>query len=177
MTRPPIPGEPYRIIASQRTRVLDHLLALDDDDRYGRFATSLSDTGIAAYVGRIDFERDIGLAVAAVDEPVIGFVHLAVHGDSAELGASVSAPWRKQGVARLLFEATVETARMLEIREIHLATAHPVARYIFAKLGLSCLRNETYPRGIVVLAPKADIHAVSFSATATTDSAPGAGIR
>ena len=77
MTRPPIPGEPYRIIASQRTRVLDHLQALDDDDRYGRFATSLSDTGIAAYVGRIDFERDIGLAVAAVDEPVIGFVHLA----------------------------------------------------------------------------------------------------
>ena len=147
----PMLGEPYRVTALQRALVLAHLLALSKDDRYGRFATSLSDGGIAAYVDRIDFKRDIGLAVAGGDGGVIGFIHLAVHGEAAELGASVSAPWRKQGVAQQLFGTAAIQARAAELREIHLATAHPVARHIFANLGYPLRLNPTYPRGIVGL--------------------------
>lgn len=143
--------EPYRITALQSSSVLAHLLALNEDDRHGRFATTLSDMGIEAYVSRIDFEKDIGLAVAAADEKVIGFIHLAVHGNSADLGASVSLPWRKLGVAHQLFQTAASHARAVGLREIHLASAHPVARHIFAKLGYACLLHPTYPRGVVKL--------------------------
>lgn len=144
-------GGPCRIAASQRPAVLKHLLGLSDDDRYGRFATSLSDAGIESYAGRIDFERDICLALAGGDGGIIGFLHLAVHGNAAELGASVSASWRKQGVARRLFGVAVRSARQAGIGEIHLATAHPVARHIFAGLGHPCQLQATYPRGVIRL--------------------------
>lgn len=147
----PIVGEPYRVIAYHRPTLLTHLLDLNDDDRYGRFATSLSNAEITSYVNRIDLERDIGLAVASADERIIGFIHLAVHGDAAELGASVSAPWRRQGVAQQLFKAAVKSARSAGIREIHLATAHPVARHILTRLGYPCRMQMTYPRGVVPL--------------------------
>lgn len=150
---PPILRGPYRVADAHRASVLAHLLALDNDDRYGRFATSLSDAGISAYVGSIDFTRDIGLAVAGADEQVIGFVHLAVHGDSAELGASVSASWRKLGVAHRLFKTAAIQGSATGIREIHLATAHPVARHIFKTLGYECLMNPNYPRGVLGLWP------------------------
>lgn len=147
----PISGEPYRVANGQSASVLAHLLALDNDDRYGRFATALSDAGIAAYVSRIDFTLDIGLAVAGADQQVIGFIHLAVHGDAAELGASVSPHWRKQGVAHRLFKTAAIQARAAGVQEIHLATAHPVSRHIFTKLGYECHLNPSYPRGIVGL--------------------------
>lgn len=146
---PPIVREPYRVTACQRPALLLHLQGLNDDDRYGRFATSLSDAGIASYVSRIDLQEDIGLAVASADERIVGFIHLAVHKDTAELGASVSAPWRRQGVAQQLFIAAVESARDVGVREIHLATAHPVARHILAILGYPCRMQMTYPRGVV----------------------------
>lgn len=148
---PPIVGEPYRVIAFHRPALLTHLLDLNDDDRYGRFASSLSDAGIASYVNRIDLEKDIGLALASADGRMIGFIHLAIHGDAAELGASVSAPWRRQGVAQQLFKAAVKSARNAGICEIHLATAHPVARHILARLGYPSRMQMTYPRGVVPL--------------------------
>lgn len=147
----PILGQPYRVTDEHRASVLAHLLALDNDDRYGRFATALSDAGISTYVSRIDLTRDIGLAVVGADEKVIGFIHLALHRHSAELGASVSEHWRKQGVAYRLFKTAVIQARVAGIREIHLATAHPVARHIFTKLGYECQLNPSYPRGVVGL--------------------------
>lgn len=147
----PMLGEPYRVSNEQRASVLAHLLALDNDDRYGRFATSLSDAGISTYVSRIDFMLDIGLAVAGADKQVIGFIHLAVHGEAAELGASVSALWRKQGVAHQLFKTAAIHAESAGMRAIYLATAHPVARHIFTKLGYECHLNSSYPRGVVRL--------------------------
>ncbi len=147
----PLFGEPFRVTTGERPAVLAHLLQLSADDRYGRFATSLSDNGIEAYVARIDFARDIGVATAGNNGQVTGFIHLAVYGDSAELGASVGARWRRQGIARQLFSGAVELALMGGIREIHLATGHPVARRIFAGMGYPCLLRASYPRGVVEL--------------------------
>lgn len=61
----PMLGEPYRVTAFQRTTVLAYLLALSEDNRYGRYAMSLSDAGTAVYVGRIDFELRIPTIVTA----------------------------------------------------------------------------------------------------------------
>lgn len=145
----PLLGEPFRVTAGERPVVLAHLLQLSADDRYGRFGTSLSDNGIEAYVACIDFARDIGVATAGNNGQVTGFIHLAVYGDSAELGASVGARWRRQGIARQLFSGAVELALMGGIREIHLATGHPVARRIFTGIGYPCQMRTTYPRGVI----------------------------
>jgi GNAT superfamily N-acetyltransferase len=139
-------GEPRRLTAVARPAVVAHLLALSADDRYGRFATTLTDTGIAVYGERIDFARDLCFATCEPDGVISGFIHLAVHGDVAELGASVLPPWRRQGLARSLFGRALTAAAAGGIGEVLLATGHPAARHICAGLGYAMQENRTYPR-------------------------------
>ncbi len=142
---------PLRLSAVWRPAVLKHLLALNQDDRYGRFASPLPDEGIAAYVERIDFHKDYGFATIEPDGQLSGFIHLAVYGSFAELGASVLAAQRRQGRARRLFQAALAYAAEQGIREIHLATGHPVARRICAGLGYGMTESVGYPRVRVFL--------------------------
>ncbi|MGB4063112.1 MAG: GNAT family N-acetyltransferase [Azonexus sp.] len=137
-------GKPRRLTTAARPAVLAHLLALSADDRYGRFATALSDAGIVAYVARIDFAGDLCLATQESDGRLSGFIHLAVHGAVAELGASVLPQWRHQGRARLLFGAALAAASAGGMREIHLATGHPAARHICAGLGYAMTEGAGY---------------------------------
>ena len=140
-----------RLTADWRPAVLGHLLALSRDDRYGRFASPLPDDGIAAYVGRIDFAEDPCFATFGADGRIDGFIHLAVHGRVAELGASVLADRRRQGIARRLFRTALAHAGRAGIGEIHLATGHPVARRICAGLGHVLAEGKGYPRVRVLL--------------------------
>lgn len=135
-----------RLDAIWRPAVGKHLLALSPDDRYGRFASPLPDEAIAAYVARIDFAHDLCFATVEGDGRLSGFLHLAVHGQFAELGASVLSGQRRQGRARRLFKAAFASAADQGIREIHLATGHPVARHICAGLGYEMKDGEGYPR-------------------------------
>lgn len=144
--------ETVRLGAVWRPAVEKHLLALSPDDRYGRFASALSDAAVAAYAGRIDFARDLCLAIVEADGRLSGVIHLAVHGQVAELGASVLPGWRRQGRARRLFAAALDAAAVLGIREVHLATGHPAARHICGGLGYSLREGAAYPRLRVVLA-------------------------
>jgi len=139
-------GEPRRLTAAARPAVLAHLLALSADDRYGRFATALSDAGIAAYVERIAFAHDLCFATREANDDLSGFIHLAAHGDVAELGASVLPTWRRQGRAWQLFGTALITAAAGGIHQILLATGHPAARHICGGLGYAMRENTTYPR-------------------------------
>lgn len=129
-----------------RPAVLAHLLALTSDDRYGRFATALSDNAIVAYTERIDFTRDLCFATFEPDGQLSGFIHLAVYGEVAELGASVLPPWRAQGRAWWLFATALAFAASIGIQEVHLATGHPVARRICGGLGYGMRAGMGYPR-------------------------------
>lgn len=139
-------------MAAARPAVLAHLLALSAEDRYGRFATALSDAGIVTYAERIDFAGDLCFATLESDERVSGFIHLAVHGAISELGASVLPPWRRQGRAWHLFRAALAVASKGGIREVFLATGHPAARRICAGLGYRMLEGAGYPQVRVQLA-------------------------
>lgn len=142
-----------RLEAVWRPAVLKHLLALTPDDRYGRFASPLRDDGIAAYVQRIDFRHDLCFATVEPAGQLSGFIHLAVHGEAAELGASVRSSWRRQGRAKMLFAGALAAATGYGIREVHLATGHPVARHICAGLGYAMSEGAGYPRVKVRLSP------------------------
>ena len=144
-------NSPIRLDGNWRPAVLGHLLALDADDRYGRFATTLSDDGIAAYVGRLDFALDLCFGTLETEGSLSGFIHLAVQCPVAELGASVAADRRGQGRAYRLFQAALSYARRQGIHEIHLATGHPVARRICQGLGYLVESNPGYPRAKVFL--------------------------
>ena len=142
---------PRRLAETDRAWVEAHLLALDANDRYGRFATPLSDAGIAAYVTRIDFVSDLCFGIVETDGSLSGFIHLAVCGIVAELGASVATPLRQQGRARRLFAAALAAARQRGLQEIHLATGHPVARRICSELGHVIVDGHSYPRARVLV--------------------------
>lgn len=152
-----------RLRTSDRGAILDHLLALNADDRYGRFASALSDHAIAAYVGSLALDRDAGFGIGEVTGRLSGFIHLAVHGATGEIGASVLPPCRRCGQARQLFAATFHHARQIGMTHIHLATGHPAAIRISRSLACPVERRISAPRAIILLAQ--DLRAVTQQTT------------
>lgn len=142
---------PRRLGEADRAGVEAHLLALDANDRYGRFATPLSDAGIAAYAARIDFVSDLCFGIVETDGSLSGFIHLAVWEKVAELGASVATQLRRQGRARCLFATALAAAGHQGLLEIHLATGHPAARKICGELEHAILDSPSYPRARVLI--------------------------
>ncbi len=140
-----------RLSRLDRDVVFDHLSQLDDDDRHARFSMTLAEDKIRNYVERIDFQTDLCFGVCTTSRQLVGFIHLSVHGHIGELGASVLPDWRSQGLARVLFARALRTAKMLGIREIHLATGHAAAFRICLDLGYRMTAGESYPRARVLL--------------------------
>ncbi|MBL8418831.1 MAG: GNAT family N-acetyltransferase [Dechloromonas sp.] len=150
-----------QLAAADRAAILDHLLALNRDDRYGRFASAHSDHAIAGYVARLQFERDAGFGIVSEDRQLLGFLHLAIHTPTGEIGASVLPECRRRGLARRLFAAGFVLARQRGVDHIHLATGHPAALRICAALGNPVQLRPTAPRAIV------DLNAFAIFASAS----------
>ncbi|WP_119353943.1 GNAT family N-acetyltransferase [Azohydromonas sediminis] len=115
--RPPAPAfrwVPIRSLSERhRPRILAHLLALDEADRYLRFGHPATDAQIARYVDGIDFERDEVFGIFNRRLELIALAHLAYLGDSreAEFGVSVLPKARGRGYGARLFDHAVLHAR------------------------------------------------------------------
>ncbi len=121
--RTPLPtGEAFRWVPIRslgerhRSRMIDHLLALGESDRYLRFGYAASDDQIRRYVERIDFERDEVFGVFNRRLQLIALAHLASLADdgparSAEFGVSVLPHARGRGYGARLFDHAVLHAR------------------------------------------------------------------
>lgn len=102
-----------------RERILAHLLALDDHSRYLRFGYAATDSHLARYVDRLDFERDEAFGIFNRRLELIAMAHLAHPSERAtperpamaEFGVSVSTRARRRGFGRRLFEHAVLHAR------------------------------------------------------------------
>lgn len=94
-----------------RERLCRHFLCLDDDDRRLRFGGALPDEMIRDYVQAIDFARD--RVFAAFDErfEIIAAAHVGLVDGTAELGLSVLAGYRREGLARRLVGHAIRSAR------------------------------------------------------------------
>ncbi len=88
-----------------------HLLCLDEEDRRLRFGLALGDAEVRAYVARIDFARDAVFCVFGDDLEHLAAAHLARSDDGAELGVSVLAGHRGQGLGGALLERAHMHAR------------------------------------------------------------------
>jgi GNAT superfamily N-acetyltransferase len=103
--------------ARHRGRILAHLLALDDADRYLRFGYIASDAQIGHYVDLLDFERDEVFGVFNRKLELIAMAHLAYMGQgtgtssAAEFGVSVFKRARGRGIGARLFDHAMLHAR------------------------------------------------------------------
>ncbi len=107
-----------------REHLRAHFLQLDAEDRHLRFGSSLNDSAIIHYVDGIDFERDEIYAVADDAQTILGVVHIAVLPQEAELGLSVLAAARGQGIGNALFERAVMHLRNRCVREVLVRCLH-----------------------------------------------------
>ena len=107
-----------------RVRLRTHFLQLDATDRHLRFGSSLNDSAVIHYVDSIDFERDEVYAVADDMQRILGVVHIAVLPLEAELGLSVIAAARGQGIGNALFERAVMHLRNRCVREVLVRCLH-----------------------------------------------------
>jgi GNAT superfamily N-acetyltransferase len=101
----------HRLNESARAALLAHFLALPTQDQRLRFGSSISPEGIAAYVDKIDFDRDALFAVQDDRLALVGVAHVAFGDDLAELGLSVLPAHRGNGVGGALFERAATHAR------------------------------------------------------------------
>lgn len=127
----------------QRPRILAHLLALDDQDRYLRFGYAATDAHIGRYVDRLDFERDEVFGVHDWRLDLVAMAHLAYlghdvdHPTSAEFGVSVLPRLRGCGVGARLFERACLHARnrSIDILLVHALTENRAMLHIARAAG------------------------------------------
>ena len=113
-----------RLSDINREHLRAHFLQLNTEDRHLRFGSSLNDSAIIHYVDGIDFERDEVYAVADDAQTILGVVHIAVLPQEAELGLSVLAVARGQGIGNALFERAVMHLRNRCVREVLVRCLH-----------------------------------------------------
>lgn len=99
-----------------RPRILEHLLALSEQDRYLRFGFAAGDAQVERYVEGLDFERDEVFGVFNRRLQLIALAHLAyppegTQPQAAEFGGSVAAHLRGRGYGARLFEHAMLHAR------------------------------------------------------------------
>jgi RimJ/RimL family protein N-acetyltransferase len=114
--QPPAPRRwiPIRSLGERhRPRILVHLLALPEHDRYLRFGYAASDAQVARYANLIDFAQDEVFGVFNRRLELIAMAHLAGLPDSreAEFGVSVLPKARGRGYGARLFDHAVLHAR------------------------------------------------------------------
>lgn len=108
---------------NHRTRIGEHLLALDAQDRYYRFGFSARDEQIVRYVDGLDFEKDEIFGIYNRRISLIAMAHLAFSNDmvvnpGSEFGVSVLPKARGRGYGSRLFERAVMHARNRGVRTI-----------------------------------------------------------
>lgn len=112
------PWIPIRALGPRhRPRILAHLLALPERDRYLRFGFPATDGQIARYVDGLDFTHDEVFGIFNRRLALVALAHLALprpgqpHTLGAEFGGSVAVHLRGRGYGARLFDMAVLHAR------------------------------------------------------------------
>ena len=129
---------------SHRTAVLQHLLALNAEDRHMRFGSPTSDAVIERYVANLNFSRDALFGVFNDALELVGIAHLAYVPSakdgqhSAEFGVSVLDDSRHRGLgAALLARATVHARNThIDTLFVHCLAKNKAMMHLAQKLGM-----------------------------------------
>ena len=131
-----------------RTQIAEHLLQLDEHDRYLRFGYFATDAHIQRYVDSLDFERDEVLGITNRKLVLIAMAHLAYakepsHTLCAEFGVSVLKTARGRGYGARLFERATMDARNngVKLMFIHALSENTAMLRIARKAGATIDRD------------------------------------
>jgi RimJ/RimL family protein N-acetyltransferase len=138
-----------RLRAGHRERIGQHLMALDERDRYLRFGHPITDEQIARYVESLDFARDDLFGIFNRRLRLIAVSHLARlpeverRPSIAELGVSVLPEYRGRRFGGRLFDRAVLHARNqgCERLFIHALSENTAMLKIAAKAGATVQRD------------------------------------
>ena len=117
-------AELIKLTERDRWRVKAHLLALEPESRWLRFLGGMADSSIERYVDGLGQPRDVLIgALSAGERPaLVGLAHAAMlmhEGSStAEIGLSVLAPARGQGLGRQLLRRAMDEAGRLGAQRV-----------------------------------------------------------
>lgn len=159
---------PIRALSARhRPRILKHLLALADADRYLRFGSLANDAQISHYVDLIDFESDEVFGIFNRRLQLLAVAHLAFghakpaasrfqpETPSAEFGVSVLAKARGRGYGSHLFERAVLHARNRGVERlvIHALSENKAMLLIARKAGSTVVRDGSESQAELTLPP------------------------
>lgn len=150
---------------AHRPRILNHLLALSERDRYLRFGFPATDAQIGRYVEGLDFERDEVFGVFNRRLQIVALAHLAYPPEdtagtegagSAEFGGSVATHLRGRGYGAHLFEHAVLHARNrgLDTLFIHALSENTAMLRIARKAGATVERAGSESDAFLRLPPE-----------------------
>jgi GNAT superfamily N-acetyltransferase len=128
-----------RLNIGNRPAMLDHFVALHEEDLRLRFGMPMNAHALRDYVERIDFDRDAVFGVFEDDLSLSGVAHVAIGGGMAEFGVSVLQAHRKRGIGGTLFAHAHAYARNHYIRTMfmHCLTENRVMMHIAKKSGMT----------------------------------------
>lgn len=154
---------PIRTLAPRhRPRILAHLLALGERDRYLRFGYAASNAQVARYVEQLDFERDEVFGIFNRRLELVAMAHLA-HMDpattarpAAEFGVSVAEGSRGRGYGERLFDHAALHARNRGIDSllVHALSENTAMLRIVRNAGARIERDGPESQAWVKLAPE-----------------------
>lgn len=152
-----------------RRRLLNHFLALEDNDRLLRFGTVLPDELVTRYVQKLDFNRDSVFGVFDDDLVLLGVGHLAfaprealpaLRGATdkarvAEFGVSVSASARGRGIGSRLFRRAAIHCRNADVDTLymHCLASNRTMMHIARKAGMTIRRDYGEADAFLKLSP------------------------
>lgn len=126
-----------------RAELLQHFLALDDDDRLLRFNSPVRNPTIESYVDRIDFGRDTVFGVRGDQWELVGVGHFANVGDEAqarvaEYAISVLRSARGRGIATMLLAHAIACGSRagVGLLRMHLLSSNAAMLHIAGKAGM-----------------------------------------
>jgi ribosomal protein S18 acetylase RimI-like enzyme len=154
---------PIRSLAERhRPRILAHLLALDEFDRYLRFGYAASDAQISRYVDQLDFDRDEVFGIFNRRLELVAMAQLAYLNSSsfprpaAEFGVSVAKGARGRGYGDRLFDHAALHARNRGIDSllVHALSENTAMLRICRNAGARIERDGPESQAWVKLAPE-----------------------
>lgn len=159
------PWVPVRSMTQRhRPRILQHLLTLDERDRYLRFGYPANDEQIANYVATLDFDRDELFGIFNRKLELLALAHLAYsplapvgeRPPMAEFGVSVLPKARRRQFGARLFDNAILHARNrgFETLFIHALSENTAMLKIARKAGAEVIRDGSETEAWLKLPPE-----------------------
>ena len=144
-----------RLAEASRPALRRHFLSLEGEDVRLRFGVTIAPAAIVTYVDGIDCDADAVFGVYDDELALAGVAHVGFTEDLAELGVSVLAAHRGQGIGSALLARAAEHVRNRFVTRLfmHCLAENATMLHIARKLGMQICVDAGEADAFLKLAP------------------------